>query len=186
MATVYNGGRVSSSGAFDYTTTRPGTYTLVFDNTFSFSSYKFVSAAYSVAGTSYTKSFSIVPGANQTFPYDLSTGQRLVGQFNVTGGSGNDVNFYVTSLTCSQTVFFSFTLVNSGTADGYATVQFQVDGQAFWHNRYFVAQGQHLPESGSVVLSDCVGRVYTLRYRKQRKPKKSSNYKCLQQAPGPR
>jgi hypothetical protein len=162
LGTVYNGGRVSSSGSFDYTTAVAGKYTLVFDNTFSFSAYKVVSASYTVAGTSYTKSFTVNPGTNQTFPYDLATGQRLVGQFTVNGGSGNDVNFYIISQTCTQTVNFAFDLVNSGSADGYATVQFQVDGQMFWHNRYFVAQGQHLPEGGSIVLGDCVGHVYDI------------------------
>src|SRR5712692_4557681 len=59
----------------------------------------------------------------------------------ISGGSGNDTDFYIAADTCTQTVNFSFTLVNSGSANGYATVQIQIDGQTNWTNRYFVARG---------------------------------------------
>ncbi len=160
-STVVNDGRVVTSDAFDYTTTLPGTYALVFDNGFSVFTSKSVSVTYTVGGTSNTKSFVVNAGNFEKISFTLQTGDRVSGSFSVSGGS-NDVDFYITAQTCTQTVNFSFTLVNSGSANGYATVQFQVDGQVYWHNRYFVAQGQHLPESGSLVLSDCAGHAYNV------------------------
>jgi len=49
--------------------------------------------------------------------------------FTISGGSGNDTDFYIAADTCTQTVNFSFTLVNSESANGYATVQIELDGQ---------------------------------------------------------
>jgi hypothetical protein len=161
-STVVNGGMVANSGTFDYTTTLPGKYVLVFDNSFSVFSSKSVSVSYTAAGTSGTKSFVVSAGNSETISFTLTTGQRLYGSFTVSGGSGNDVDFYVTAQTCTQTVNFSFTLVNSGSANGYATVRFQSDGTSIWSNRYYVAQGQQLPESGNVVLPDCSGHAYNI------------------------
>lgn len=161
-STVVDKGTVVNSGTFDYTTTLPGTYALIFDNSFSIFSSKSVSVTYTVAGTSDAKSFVVNPGNVERLSFDLSAGQRLSGSFAVSGGSGNDVVFSITARTCTQTVSFSFTLVNSGSANGYATVQFQVDGQTMWTNRYFVAEGQQLPKTGSVDLSDCNGHIYNV------------------------
>jgi hypothetical protein len=161
-STVVNEGTVANSGTFDYTTTLPGTYVLVFDNSFSVFSSKSVSVSYTAAGESGTKSFVVSAGNIQTLSFTLTTGERLYGSFSISGGSGNDIDFYVTAQTCTQTVNFSFTLVNSGSANGYATVHFQSDGTSVWSNRYYVAQGQQLPENGSVVLSDCSGHVYNI------------------------
>ena len=168
-STVVDGGRVVNSGTFDYTTTLPGTYTLVFDNSFSVFSSKSVAVSFTVAGASDSNSFVVQPGNVANLDFTLTAGNRLTGTFSVSGGSGDDIDFYVTARTCTQTVNFSFVLVNSGSANGYATVQFQVDGQAFWTNRYFVAQGQQLPENGSVVLSDCNGHAYNIVVSKTEK-----------------
>ena len=141
---------VANSGTFDYTTTLAGTYVLTFDNSFSTFSSKSISVSYTAAGTSATKSFAVEGGNTETISFNLSTGDRLYGSFTVSGGSGNDIAFYITAQTCTQTVDFSFTLVNSGSANGYATVHFQSDGTSVWSNRYYVAKGELLPESGSV------------------------------------
>ena len=161
-STVVNDGTVANSGAFDYAATLPGTYMLVFDNGFSVFTSKSVAVTYTVAGTSGSKSFTVSAGSSESLPFTLTTGERLYGTFTVSGGSGNDVNFYLTAQTCTQTLNFSFTLVNSGSANGYATVHFQSDGTSVWSNRYYVAQGQQLPESGSVVLSDCSGHSFNV------------------------
>ncbi len=153
-------GIVSSSDSFDYTPSQPGTYTLVFDNSFSTFSSKSISLSYTAGGSSDTKSFVVDAGEIERLSFTLEANQRLSGSFTISGGSGNDVNFYMKAETCTQTVNFSFTLVNSGSANGYATIQFQVDGQSYWTNKYFVVQGQQLPQSGSIVLSDCNGHDY--------------------------
>ena len=168
-STVINEGVVAGSGTFDHTTTLPGTYALVFDNSFSVFASKSVSVHYRVCpdynscpAITTTQAFVVDAGYSHKLSFTLTTGQRLSGSFSVSGGSGNDVEFYITAETCTQTVNFSFILVNSGSANGYATIQFQVDGQVFWTNRYFVTQGQQLPVSGSAVLSDCSGHVYNV------------------------
>jgi hypothetical protein len=161
-STVADNGRVANSGTFDYTTTLPGTYAITFDNSFSTFSSKSVSVSYTAAGASGSKSFVVGAGNVETVSFTLSTGDRLYGSFSVSGGSGNDINFYITAQTCTQTVNFSFTLVNSGSANGYATVEFQSDGTVLWTNHYYVAQGQQLPERGNVGLSDCSGHNYNI------------------------
>lgn len=161
-STVVNNGVVSNSGSFDYTATLPGGYAVTFDNGFSTFSSKSVSVSYNVAGTSYTKSLVVSAGTSESLSFTMSTGERLYGTFTVSGGSGNDVDFYIVAQTCTQTVSFSFTLVNSGSANGYASVQFHSDGTALWTNRYYVAQGQQIPESGSVSLSDCSAHSYQI------------------------
>ena len=130
---------VANSGAFDYTTRLPGTYVLTFDNSFSTFSAKSVSVSYTAAGTSVTKSFVVSGGKTEELSFTLSMGDRLDGSFSVSGGSGNDIAFYVTAQTCTQTVSFSFYLVNSGSANGYVTVHFQSDGTSIWSNRYHVS-----------------------------------------------
>ncbi len=161
-STVVDERRIANSGGFDYTTTLPGTYSLVFDNSFSVFASKSVSVSYSAGGSSSTRSLEVEPGLVATLSFTLTAGQRLSGTVTVSGGSGNDIDFYITAETCTQRVNFAFVLVNSGNANGYATVEFQVDGQVFWTNRYFVTQGQQLPVSGNVVLSDCSGHVYNV------------------------
>lgn len=160
-STVVNEGTVSNSGSFDYSTPLYGTYALVFDNTFSTFSSKSVSVSYAATGyQGGSRSFLVNPGTTQSITFNLKPGDEISGSFSVSGGSGNDVDFYITAETCSQTIDFSFTLVNSGSANGYATVQFQADGQSYWSNKFFVVPGQQLPETGSVVLSDCNSHNY--------------------------
>jgi hypothetical protein len=151
-STVVNQGVVSNSGAFVFTANLPGTYTLVFDNSFSTFSSKSVSLT--LTGST-TLSFVVTAGATKQIPYSLSSGQTISGLFSVSGGSGNDIDFYVSAQTCTQTIAFSFTLVNPGSANGFATVQFLVDGRAAWNNRYLVSEGQQVQGTGSVTLPDC-------------------------------
>ncbi len=167
-STVSDAGRVVNSWTFDYTTSLPGTYTLVWDNSFSVFTSKSVSVTYTASGSTHGQSFTVQPGNTEQLMFNLGTGIRIYGNFAVFGGS-NDVNFYITAQTCTQTVNFSFTLVNSGASNGYATVQFMVDGQAAWTNRYYVTQGQQVGENGSVALSDCSGHVENLVVSQQEK-----------------
>lgn len=150
-----NDGRVTGSGSFDYTTDQSGTYTLVFDNSFSTFSTKSVAVSYTVSGSDQSRSFSVSPGTYQQISYTLVAGQRIRGTFTIAGGSGNDVNFYITASTCSETVNFTATLVNPGPASGFATVHLNVDGQTQWSNQYLVPNGGQVAVSGSVTLSDC-------------------------------
>lgn len=168
-STVVNDGIVANSATFDYSAPLSGTYTLVFDNSFSTFSSKSVSLTYTVSGASHTQSFVVSAGDAQKFSLNLNTGVEISGSFSVSGGSGNDIEFYITARTCTQTVNFSFTLVNSGDSNGYATVHFTADGLTYWTNRYYVPQSQQVTESGNVILGDCSGHVENIVVTQQEK-----------------
>jgi hypothetical protein len=160
-STPVDQGRVTSPGSFDYTASVPGTYTLIWDNSFSVFTSKSVSVTYTVSGSSHSQSFTVQPGHSEQLSFDLVAGDRVYGNFAVSGGS-NDVNFYITAHTCTQTVSFSFTLVNPGNANGFATVRLTEDGRdTSWANRYYVPQGGQVQGSGTVSLPDCSS--HTLR-----------------------
>jgi len=147
-----NDGRVTSPGSFDYTTSLPGTYTLVWDNIFSVITSKSVSVTYTVSGSTHSQSFTVQPGHNYELSFNLGNGDRVYGNFAVSGGS-NDVNFYITAQTCTETVSFSFTLVNPGSANGFATARLLEDGKdTTWSNRYYVPQGGQVQGSGTITF----------------------------------
>ena len=159
-STPVDQGRVTSPGAFDYTTSLVGTYDLVWDNSFSVFTSKSVSVSYTVSASS-TKStsFTVQPGRVEELSFDLGTGDRIYGTFAVSGGS-NDVNFYIISHTCSQTVSFSFTLVNPGNANGFGTARLTEDGHnTDWSNRYYVPQGGQAQGSGTITFPDCSSHI---------------------------
>jgi hypothetical protein len=159
---IQNQGRVATSGSFSYTTTVNGVVYLEFDNSFSTVTTKQVSISYAAAGASQSGSFSVSAGQVYTVQVPLNNGQSVSGTFTVSGGSGNDIDFYIDQYTCSQTVSFSLVLVNSGSANGYATVVLTTDnGIQAYNNKYFVQQGQQEPVSGSAVIPDCASHTLT-------------------------
>ena len=127
-------GRVSRSSSFNYNADKTGIYTMVFSNTFSTFSSKSVSVTYSADERSDTQSFKVPPGTIRSIPFALSSGQKIEGSFTVSGGSGNDVNFLIERETGTQNLSFSFKLVNSGSADGYADVNIQAYSKTVWSN----------------------------------------------------
>jgi hypothetical protein len=165
-STVQDQGRISSGGSFSYTAPSSGVAYLVFDNSFSIISTKQVSEQYSVIGGSQnSQSFSVPPGTSHTVQVPIYGGQSISGTFTTSGGSGNDVDFSIQLYTCSQTVPFTATLVNSGSANGYAVVSLQIrsssgagplvqNGTVF-SNNYYVPQGRQVPISGTATIMDC-------------------------------
>jgi len=151
---VVNLGRVYDSGKFSYTAEQAGTYVLVFTNIYNILMpySKRVSVTYSVDGKSYTQSFEI--REYFAIPLKLTKGQSTSGSFTVRGGFNNDVDFYIEAHTGTQSLTFSFTLVNSGVANGFAVVVLQADGKEIWSNRYFVQAGQQVDVSGKAILPD--------------------------------
>ena len=169
-ARTLDDGRVTGQVAFDYTTSLPGTYSLYFDNSFSVFSSKAISLSYTVGGTNDMKAISIPAGNSYYLSFDLAENVRITGSFTVAGGSGNDVNFYITAATCTETIPFTFSLVNPGQSNGFATVNVLVDGtQTQWSNRYFVPQGQQVAESGSIPLTNCNAQTVTIVVSSQEK-----------------
>lgn len=163
--TVVSDGRVSRSHAFSYTATHPGTYMLVFDNSFSTISTKSVELSYRAAGQGLSVAFEIPPGTSKFQAIDVElAGEVVSGSFTIFGGSGNDVEFQIITSRCElQRVSFQFTLVNGGTTDGFASVILLVDGKlSDWSNKYYVPQGQQVLETGTAILNDCDKHNFSL------------------------
>jgi hypothetical protein len=168
-STPVDNGRVTSPGSFDYTTNLPGTYALVWDNSFSVFTSKSISVTYTVSGSTHSQSFTVQPGHYSELSFDLGTGDRIYGNFAISGGS-NDVNFYITAQTCTETVGFTFTLVNPGNANGFATARLLEDGKdTSWSNRYYVPQGGQAQGSGTITLPDCASHILSVSISTQEK-----------------
>lgn len=167
--TVLNQGLVSGSGSFSYTANLTGSYYLTFGNAFSVFSSKNVAVTYTVAGKQYNTGVSVGAGATQTIFVGLAPGEQVTGSYTVSGGSGNDADFSIVGDTCTETIPFTFTIVNSGPVGGYATVAYQSDGTSIWTNKYYVPAGQQLPVTGSGNLLDCNNHAFTAAVTSQQK-----------------
>lgn len=166
---VVNLGRVTNTGVISYTAVTEGTYVLVFDNRFS-DVPKSVAVTFSIAGgPSNSQSFTVLGGDSHDITTTLLAGQSITGTFTVAGTSGNNISFQIVANTCTQTISFSFSLVNSGNANGFASVGFQADGLTVWSNKYFVQSGQQVPASASASFSTCVSHSYNIVVLSQQK-----------------
>ncbi len=63
----------------------------------------------------------------------------------------------------SQTVTYSFSLVNTGDADGFVQIGFFIDNNLVASNTYLVPQGTSVPKTASVGVGDCVTHAPGLR-----------------------
>lgn len=168
--TVQDQGRVSVSGSISLTASANAVYTLVFDNTFSTFSTKQVSLSYTVAGSSNSKQLTIPAGEISNIQVSMNSGQTLTGTFSISGGSSNDVDFSITQYTCSQSVPFSFVLVNSGSANGYAVVSLHTgNGSQIYSNKYYVQMGQQIQENGTANIADCASHTISSAVSEQQK-----------------
>ncbi len=159
---VVDEGRVSGSGSFNYSASLVGTYDMIFDNSFSIVSTKQVSVSYNAGGVPGSASLSVPPGTENTVSVALNPNEHLMGTFEVSGGSGNDVNFEIIANTCTQQVTFSFTLANAGNSGGFANVSMGTPAQSFWTDRYYVPAGQNVPVSGQTTIQDCLSRSFSV------------------------
>lgn len=160
--TAQDAGRIANTGSFSYTATANGTVYLVFDNSFSRFSSKAVAITYNVFGATTSNAFTISPNEQHSISIPMNSGQSITGTFTVSGGVANDIGFSIILYTCSETMPFSLILVNSGSANGYGTLVLRTDGGAIvWSNRFFVAQSQQLPVSGSATIQNCAGHTLT-------------------------
>jgi hypothetical protein len=81
------------------------------------------SVAFTFVGASQVESYSVGPGYTEIVPINLDSGQKFTGSLAITGGSGNDINFWVTDPQgtsilnqgrVSQGTTFEFTAQSSG------------------------------------------------------------------------
>jgi hypothetical protein len=164
--------RVSASGSFDFKATYRAYFYLYFDNSFSMFSSKTVHLTYTTTSpvTNDDVTFDVSAGNYHYIRVLLDVGQQLSGSFSITGGSGNDVNFWINYYTFTQQPSFRSVLVNAGTSDGFANVAFTVDGVSVWSNKFFLAKGTSLPISGNVTLNDGNKHTFDIVVVNQYKP----------------
>lgn len=171
VTTWLNLGRVSGMGSFNYEVNMSGEYVLIFDNGFSTFSSKSINLTYTTHWPDYQWDYFILsPGQTRTVQIHVNAGQWLGGDFWVSGGSGNDVDFKILAHTCTTAVSFTSSLVNAGTSDGFVDVAFTVDGASAWSNRYFVPKGGTVPIDSHVVLDDCGDHAFDIVVQNQFKP----------------
>jgi hypothetical protein len=79
--------------------------------------------SFSFANASQVESVTVNPGQQQMLTFNLSSGQKFTGSLSISGGSGNDVNFWITDPQgttilnrgrVSQGTPFEFTAQSSG------------------------------------------------------------------------
>jgi uncharacterized protein (UPF0333 family) len=163
--------RISSSYSYNFKTTIDGSYTFYFDNGFSTFSSKTVHITYSTTNpvTNYDNTFTLPAGKVNFWYATFGIGQQVTISITVTGGSGNDVDFHLNTATHSRKPTFKTTLVNAGTADGFAEVAFYVDGISAWTNKYFIKKGESQTVSGSCTVNDNLDHTYNFVVVKQYK-----------------
>lgn len=166
FVTVLDYGRVPNYSNFYYKPEVVGTYSLVFSNDFSVFSTKYVETKYKDNGKFYTQSFQVPAGAHKIIPVYAGSGQVISGDFSVSGGSGNDVDFYIGTVTCTQTVTFSFTLINTGPVNGRVEVALEADGHPIWSNNYFIEKNTQVRKDGKVTINDCYQYEYFVAINK--------------------
>jgi len=162
-------GRVSKHEKFNYTTTQGGSYDLVFRNEFDAFS---LIVWYSVTLPSRNLSLFMEVPFNETrfIAVELDKGQMVSGSFSVSGGYRyDDIHFFIRGMTCTQSVAFSFTLVNRGFSDGSALITLWSKGQGLWSNRYFVRAGEQMYVNETVSLTDCDKHLFNLVVSDQKK-----------------
>jgi hypothetical protein len=109
---------------------------------------------YTVNDTAKVDTFNVAPFASNSRSFDLLSGQSLSGYFEISSAAVNDLWVAFTYTNYTQSVDFSFNLVNSGSADGFAVVELRSDGASVWSNRYTLVAGGNRVETGTVTIHD--------------------------------
>jgi hypothetical protein len=148
-------GHILDSLSFSYTASESVNCRLDFSNNGASLEPKSVTLEYyTVNDTAKVDTFNVAPFASNSRSFDLLTGQSFSGYFEISGAAVNDLWVAFTYTNYTQSVDFSFNLVNSGSADGFADVELLSDGVSNWSNRYtLVAGGNHM-ETGTVTIHD--------------------------------
>jgi len=92
-------------------------------------------------------SVSVSPGYTNTLTYNLNSGQTFSGSISISGGSGNDVNFWITNPQGA-------TLVNSGKVSGGTSFVFTAESSG--------AYTLHFDNSFSLFSSKTVQLTYDI------------------------
>ena len=150
------------SFTFYYPANESTTLNLRFSNEQGYMITKSVAFTYSIDDQAKVISFSLPPFASTHHSIDLLAGQVLHGDLSVSGSLVNDIFFSLTTSTYTQSVSFSFTLVNSGYSNGFAVVEFRSDGRSVWSNRYYLEAGGSEVETGTVTIPGKEDHAFSL------------------------
>ena len=123
---------------------------------------KSVAFTYSIDDQTKVISFSLPPYASTHHSVDLLAGQVLHGNLSVLGSLINDIFFSLTTTTYTQSISFSFTLVNSGNSDGFAVVELWSDERPVWTGKYFLNAGETSTNYQTVTLPGRETHTYKL------------------------
>jgi hypothetical protein len=142
------------SFTFYYPANESTTLNLHFSNEQGYMVTKSVAFTYSIDDQAKVISFSLPPYASTRYSIDLLAGQVLHGNLSVSGGMINDIFFSLTTTTYTQSISYSFTLVNSGYSSGFAVVELRSDGVSVWSNNYYLEAGGSEVETGTATIPD--------------------------------
>jgi len=129
---------------------------------------KVVNVKYTAAGHSDSQYFEIPAGTYRSITVSLAVGQSVEGSLLISGGLGNDVDFYIKTQTCSQRVTLSCKLVNARNVNGFAIVSLQSDGKEVWSNKYYVEANKSVPVYEHIDLPDCGDHTFGIVIAQQR------------------
>ena len=152
-------GYVRDICSFYYTASESVTYVLVLNNPNSPS--KFVNLTRFTDDSEIIDTMNIPPLATQQRSYDLLKGQTFSGQLSILGGE-NDLHLYINYHNYTQSIDFSFNLVNTGSSDGFVVVELRSDGTSVWSNRYYLEARGNEGKTGTVTIPDKEDHAFSL------------------------
>ena len=140
------------SFTFYYPANESTTLNLRFSNDQGYMMTKSVAFTYSIDDQAKVVSFSLPPYASTHYSIDLLAGQVLHGYLSVSDSLVNDIFFSLTTTTYTQSISYSFTLVNSGYSNGFAVVELRSDGHSVWTGKYYLNAGETSINNKTVTL----------------------------------
>ena len=130
------------SFTFYYPANESTSLNLRFSNDQGYMITKSVAFTYSIDDQTKVIFFSLPLYASTHHSIDRLAGQVLHANLSVSGSLINDIFFSLTTTTYTQSISFSFMLVNSGYSDGFAVVELWSDEHPVWTVKYFLNAGE--------------------------------------------
>ena len=152
-------GTVKDACSLYYTASIPVTYHLTIHNPNSPT--KSANLTRFINDSEIIENLNIPPYATYQRSYDLLKGQTFSGLLSISGGE-NDLHLYINYHNYTQSVDFSFNLINSGSSDGYAVVEFRSDRTVVWSNRYYLEVGGNERDTRTITIPDKEDHTFQL------------------------
>ena len=151
------------SYTFDYEAKEPGFYEIYLVNEWQNSDPVFISLKYDAPQRNMMGEMLSIPyNSSMQFIERMEAGERIRGNFNVTGHPDQGILFYLILPKCTQSISFSFVLANTGQYGRSASVELAADGAPVWSNGYLIESGKLAPDRGTASIDDCWEHSYKL------------------------